>query len=285
MGVDVPGGWEAARLFCRIDLADLGRVEYRDFPLTESLSVAGVEVYVDNVDLACVSSQIAGLRLGHGDFAAIGSGPARALAANSPESEDPISRLSSYRDSCTSAVLGIQATVCPDEALADRCARLCSVRPEDLYLLVHPSTSIVGAVQVSARIIEQTVNKMIRVGFDLGTVVSARGFCAIAPPCGDELEAMGRINDCLLYGGKSFFEVHGKDDNIASLIGRLVTESSPDCGRLFKDLFLEAGKDFHKMDLDIHSPACVQIYNIDTGRVFSAGGIRTDMLVQSFFTA
>ena len=73
-GINVPGGWEASRLFCHIDLADLGRVEYRDFPLTENLSVAGVEVYVNNIDLACVASQIAGLRLGHGDFAAIGSG-------------------------------------------------------------------------------------------------------------------------------------------------------------------------------------------------------------------
>jgi methenyltetrahydromethanopterin cyclohydrolase len=157
------------------------------------------------------------------------------------------------------------------------------VLPENLYILVHPSASVVGAVQVSARIIEQTVNKMIRVGFDLGTVVSARGVCAIAPQCGDELDAMGRINDCLLYGGKSFFEVHGDDESIVKTIGRLVTESSPDCGRLFKDLFLEAGKDFHNMDLDIHSPACVQIYNIDSGRVFTAGGIRTDMLVKSFF--
>jgi len=283
MGIGVPGGWEAAKLFTRIDIADLGSVELKDFPLDDKLSVPGVEVFIDKVELACLLSQIAGLSVGGGEFAAIGSGPARALAANAKDSKDHCFDHSTYRDSGAPAVLGIQMTKLPDATLAADCARRCGVKPGELYLLVHPSASVVGAVQVSARIIEQTINKMMRVGFDLSRIVSARGYCAVSPLSYDELEAMGRINDCLLYGGASFFEVRCEDAEIESVIGKIVTESSRDYGRLFKDLFIEADKDFYKMDLDIHSPAQVQIYNVKTGHVFTAGAIRKDLLKKSFF--
>jgi methenyltetrahydromethanopterin cyclohydrolase len=283
MGIAVPGGWEAARLFTLIDIAGLGSVDYRDFPLDDQLSTSAVEVFIDRVDLACLSCQIAGLSLGGGEFAAIGSGPARALAARRTDSTDHCFDLTTYRDAGSPAVLGVQMPALPDDAFAARCAALCAVEPEDLYLLVHPSTALVGAVQVSARIVEQTINKMIRHGFDLSTIATARGYCAIAPLSDDELTAMGRINDCLLYGGASFFEVRASDEAIERIIPRLVTASSRDYGKLFKGLFIAADKDFYKMDLDIHSPAQVQIHNISTGRVFTAGGLRRDLLKQSFF--
>jgi methenyltetrahydromethanopterin cyclohydrolase len=290
MGIAVPGGWEAARLFTLIDIAGLGSVSYRDFPLDGQTSVSAVDVYVDKVELACLACQISGLSLTvdgkpGGEFAAIGSGPARTLAARQPGSDDHCFELTSYRDSGAPAVLGIQATTLPGTDLSAEAARRCGVEPGDLYLLVHPSTSLVGAVQVSARILEQTINKMICHGFDLSTIANARGYCAIAPLSDDELTAMGRINDCLLYGGASFFEVRSTDADIQRVIGKLVTESSRDYGRLFKDLFVEAGKNFYNMDLDIHSPAQVQIYNINSGRVFTAGGIRKDLLMRSFFTS
>ena len=283
MGIEVPGGWEAAKLFTRMDIADLGSVEYRDFPLDADLSVNAVEVCIDSVELACLACQIAGLSLGSGEFAAIGSGPGRALAARSPDSADHCFDLTSYRDTSPLCVLGVQTTRLPDEAFAESCARRCGVAPEDLYLLVHPSASLVGSVQVSARIVEQTINKMIRHGFDLKTIDNARGYCAVAPLWDDELKAMGSINDCLLYGGASFFEVRSTDAEIKRVLPSLVTESSKDYGRLFEDLFVAAEKDFYKMDLDIHSPAKVQIRNIPTGRVFTAGSIRRDLLKRSFF--
>jgi len=37
------------------------------------------------------------------------------------------------------------------------------------------------------------------------------------------------------------------------------------------------------MDLSIHSPAEVEIINLNTGNVFSAGAIRHDILKKSFF--
>lgn len=280
MGIDVPGGWEAAKLFTEIDMAYLGRMQYGTYELEGGLTVPTVEVYVDNPHLGCLLSQIAGLQLSDGEFAAIGSGPARALAVNE---NDHCFKYHSYRDLSNVAVLGVQMTVQPDVDFAELAAKECKVAPENLYLLVHPTTSIVASVQISARIIEQTINMMIKKGFDLDQIVFARGRCIIAPVVLDEIDAMGKTNDCLLYGGESDIWVKGDDETIAKHVPKLVTENAKDYGTPFKDLFVEAGCNFYNMDLDIHSPAKVQIYNMNTGNVFHAGKMRDDIMFKSLF--
>ena len=281
MGINVPGSWTAARLFTEINIGGLGSCGFKDFPLDDEISVPGVEVYVDNWELGCLCSQIAGLKLTDGEYAAIGSGPARALAA---AADDHCFELTAYRDTSKNAVLGLQMMQLPDEALADAAAGACGVKSEDLFLLVHPSTSITATVQVSARIVEQTINKMIRKQFDLSSIVTARGFCAVAPVTDDEDLAMGKINDSLLYGGKASFWVRLDDDReIMRVLPQLVTQSAKDYGKLFLDLFIAADRNFYNMDLDIHSPAMVQIYNTKTGNLFTAGTIRRDILKKSYF--
>lgn len=281
MGIGVTGGWEAARLFTEIDMAGLGRLYYRNHTLPSGIHVPAAEVYVDNPHLGCLLSQIAGWKLSEGEFAAIGSGPARALAV---VPEDHCFEKHPYRDKAEHAVLGLQMTELPDDNLAITAAQSCGVAPDHLYLLVHPSTCLAASVQVAARIIEQTINKMMKKSFDLDQIVFARGYALIAPICDDEVEAMGRINDSLLYGGFSSFQVRSSDEEIERVIGQLVTEHADDYGRPFKELFLEAGKNFYNMDLEIHSPAQVQIYNIESGRIFSAGSLREDIIQKSFFS-
>ena len=285
MGIGVPGSWEAARIFTEIDMASLGRCAYRDFPLDEQVSVAAVEVYVDNLELACMASQmaglqLAGLQLASGEFSAIASGPARALAR---AAGDTHIHLTEYRDSHHEAVLGVTAGSLPDEQFAAHAAEVCCVDPQHLYLLMHGYNCRVNAVQVSARIVEQTLNQMMLCSFPLDQLLSARGYCAVAPPAPDELQAMGWINDCLLYGGKAVFQVRSADEVIAEKIPLLVTEHAADYGRPFLELFEEAGRDFYAMDLAIHSPAMVQIINVASGSVFTAGSIRRDILKRNFF--
>ncbi|QRN86175.1 methenyltetrahydromethanopterin cyclohydrolase [Clostridia bacterium] len=280
MGINVPGGWEAARIFTEINMACLGTCNYHDYQLSETYSVPAVEVYCDNPLLGCLASQIAGYPLGSGDFAAIGSGPARAQAALK---EDHCFEYTDYRDHHHEVVIGVQANELPDEAMAEKVAADCKVKPENVYLLAHNTTCIVASVQVSARIMEQTINKMIAKGFDLNTIQFSRGLCVVAPVVFDDDDAMGKINDCLLYGGKSEFWVRWEDEKIEKILPQLVTEHSKDYGTLFKKLFLAAERDFYKMDLDIHSPAEVTIYNMNTGNVFHAGKIRKDLMIKSLF--
>lgn len=280
MGVNAKGGFEAGRLFAEISMADLGTCRLTDYTLPGDVSVMAVEVITSEPLLACLCSQIGGYPLSSGHFAAIGSGPGRAKAALDI---DHSFAFTTYRDTADVVIFGIQANEYPDEGMVAQVARDCRVRPEDVYFLAHKTSSVVASVQVSARILEQTINKMMKKGFDLNTLAYARGLCIVAPVDVDAEAAMGKINDCLLYGGRSEFWVNWEDEPIAEILPKLVTESSRDYGRLFRELFLEAERDFYKMDLDIHSPAAVQIVNMSTGRMFKAGRIREDLILQSLF--
>lgn len=282
MGTFEKGSFEAGKLFAEISMANLATCQLSSHLLHSGTSVMAVEVFTTEPILACLCSQIGGYPLSSGYFAAIGSGPARAKAALEI---DHSFHYTSYRDNSDEVVMGIQANQLPDEIMANQVAKDCQVSPENVYFLAHKTNSIVASIQVSARILEQTINKMMKKGFDLNTLESARGFCMVAPVDLDPEAAMGKINDCLLYGGRSEFWVKWEDDNIRKIIPQLVTESSKDYGRLFKDLFIEAERDFYKMDLDIHSPAAVQIINMNTGNLFKAGRIREDLIEKSFFNA
>jgi len=125
------------------------------------------------------------------------------------------------------------------------------------------------------------------VNFDLDQLPASHAYKLlvglVAPVDLNPEAAMGKINDALLYGGLAEFWVKWEDQKIEEILPKLVTEYSKDYGRLFKDLFIEADRDFYKMDLDIHSPASVQIVNMNTGRLFKAGGIREDLIKKSFF--
>ncbi len=280
MGIEVPGSWEAARLFTEIDMANLATCNYRNHQVDSDFSVPAVEIYADRLAEACIASQIAGWKLKNGDEEAIGSGPARALAA--AEGDFYLS-YTDYRDTHHQAVLGLQMTSLPTLELAQEVARQARVDESNLYLLVHPSRSLVASVQVAGRIIEQTIHQMIQKEFDVAQLVRARGWCVVAPVTDDETVSMGRINDSLLYGGEVEFWLRGDDAELEALVPRLVTESARDYGRLFLDLYEEAGRTYYAMDHQIHSPAKVQLFNMTTGRAFTAGRIRNDILRRSFF--
>jgi methenyltetrahydromethanopterin cyclohydrolase len=280
MGVEEKGSFEAGRLFAEITMADLATCHLKNYLLAGDISVMAVEVYTAEPILACLCSQIGGYPLSSGQFAAIGSGPGRAKAALEI---DHSFQYTDYRDTSDEVVFGIQANQFPDMGMADQVARDCRVNPENIYFMSHQTSSIVATIQVSARILEQTINKMVKKGFDLSTLEYARGFCLIAPLDLDPEGAMGKINDSLLYGGQSEFWVKWEDQKIEEILPQLVTESSKDYGRLFKDLFIESERDFYKMDLDIHSPASVQIVNMNSGRMFKAGRIRDDLIRKSYF--
>lgn len=280
MGVEQKGGFEAGQLFAEITMADLATCHLTNYVLPSDISVLAVEMYTAEPLLACLCSQIGGYPLSSGDFAAIGSGPGRAKAALDI---DHSFHFTDYRDNSDEVVFGIQANHFPDEDMVRQVERDCRVVPENIYFLAHKTSSIVASIQVSARILEQTINKMIRKGFDLSTLEYARGFCLVAPLDLDPEAAMGKINDSLLYGGRSEFWVKWDDHKIQEILPKLVTESSKDYGRLFRELFIDAGRDFYKMDLDIHSPASVQIVNMNSGKMFKAGRLREDLIKKSYF--
>jgi methenyltetrahydromethanopterin cyclohydrolase len=280
MGLNCRGSWEAGLLFTRVSLGDLAQVQLGRFRLNEEYSFSSVEVFVEQPLIACMASQIAGWKLGEGEYATIGSGPARAIAA---VESDQYFTMTPYREKNEEAVLCIQDIKYPDERISLSIAEACGVKPENVYLLVAPSTCIVTSMQVSARVIEQVCHKMFEKGFDAGQIVMARGNAPIAPVVRDETKTMGRINDALIYGSETEFWVDATDEAIAKVIHQLVSKtSSPNYGEPFGEIFEKAGKDFYYIDHDVHSIAKIQIHNVNTGRAFTAGEINYKALERSF---
>jgi methenyltetrahydromethanopterin cyclohydrolase len=282
MGLKVKGSNEAGVLFSRVTLGGMATVNLGTWNMKEDLSFSCVDVFVTEPLIACMASQIAGWQLGAGEFATIGSGPARAQAVIPT---DYYLNVTPYRDRNDEVALCIQDIRYPDDSIAIEVAKACKVSPENVYLLIAPSASIVSSIQIAARMIEVVCHKMNMKGFDVAKVINTHGRAPIGPLVRDEVKAMGRINDALLYGSEVEFWVEAEDAEISSVIEKLVSKtSSPYYPELFGDVFERAGRDFYKIDHDFHSVAKLRIHNVRSGKSFEAGEINYDVIRKSFLS-
>lgn len=280
MGINCKGSWEAGILFTRICMGDIGTVELGTFELNKDFTFASVEVYTDQPLVACMASQIAGWKLGEGEFATIGSGPARAIAH---VDSDWYFEMTDYREEHHEAVLCLQDVEFPTDEVALEVANACNVKPEDTYLLISDSSCIVASIQVSGRVLEQVTHKMLEKDFHANQVVMMRGTAPIAPIVKDEMKSMGRINDALIYGSDVEVWVDSTDEEIERVIKQLTGKwSSPRYGDLFEDVFEDAGRDFFFVDHDVHSVGRIHMHNVNTGKSFVAGEIHYEALEKSF---
>ena len=75
-------------------------------------------------------------------------------------------------------------------------------RTDRLTLLRRPHGEHAGTVQIVARSVETALHKLHELGFDLSSHVKGRLGIAPLPPVGDDdMAAIGRTNDAILYGG------------------------------------------------------------------------------------
>jgi methenyltetrahydromethanopterin cyclohydrolase len=277
-GVKVAGSFEAGRLFAEVCLGGLGQVRFCELDFKD-VSLPGVAITVSQPVLACMAAQYAGWAVkveddeGSDPYMAMGSGPARALYG-----AEPLFEQLAYRDQTDVAVLALESRTLPSAAVARWVAQKCRVSPQHLYLLIAPTASLVGSVQVAARVVETGLHKMLEVGFDIGTVLSGFGTCPLAPIAQDDLRAIGRTNDAVLYGGRAWYTVRTDDAHIEKFIERLPSSASRDYGIPFFDLFQRYGGDFYKIDPLLFSPAEVYVNNQTSGRTFHAGGLNLDMI-------
>jgi len=175
-------------------------------------------------------------------------------------------------------VLMLEGRSLPDEDVAAHVALKCGVDPEHLFLLIAPTASLVGSIQIAARSAETGMHKLAELGFDVRRVASAFGLCPLAPVAADDMRAIGRTNDAILYGAEVFFTVRAEDGALADLVPKLPSESSRDYGTPFYDLFRRYGGDFYRIDRMLFSPAEVTVNNLASGRTFRAGRIHAPLL-------
>ncbi|MFZ1429002.1 MAG: methenyltetrahydromethanopterin cyclohydrolase [Geminicoccaceae bacterium] len=280
-GIGAAGGIEAGRRIAEICMGGLGRVEigagspFAAWPFRVSVSAS------DPV-MACLASQYAGWSLAHGEgdgaYFAMASGPGRARAAK----EELFQELA-YTDSESfwgSFVLETDRRP-PDELIA-RVAGDCALAPSALTFILTPTTSLAGAVQITARVLEVAMHKVHALGFPLERVRDGLGAAPLPPPSPDFLTAMSRTNDTILFGGEVQLFVSGPEEEARALAAKLPSSASRDFGQPFGQIFKDAGFDFYKIDPMLFSPARVLITCLDSGRTFSEGAFAPDLLAQSF---
>lgn len=276
-GVKARGGLLAGVMLARVCLAGLADVSLVTGSV-DGYCLPIVQVTTDQPVQACIGSQYAGWQIQVGKYYANGSGPMRVAYGK----ESILDLLGPLAPS-TSAVGVLECRKAPDEAVIQYLSERCKVPPTQLRLLYAPTASLAGMVQVVARSVETALHKLLKLGFDLTTVVSGFGTVPLPPACANDLEAMGRTNDAILYGGQVTLYVVCPDEVILDYGPRIPSRSSADYGIPFVTLFEQNNRDFYRLDPLLFSPAEITFLNLATGHSFRYGEVNHAVLSTSFF--
>ncbi len=277
-GSAVPGGLNAGLLLSEICMGGLGDVDYATLNLGGE-SWPGVQVRTDHPAEACMASQYAGWVIQVDKYFAMGSGPLRAHARVEKELFEKLH----YAEQTTHGVLVLETRDLPTEAVAAWVARKAGLLPAQLTFVVAPTASIAGGTQISARILETGLHKMETLGFDVRHVVSGIGTAPIPTLARNDMRAIGRTNDCILYGGQAHYVIRAGDTELADLAAKLPATASRDYGIPFYDIFERYDKDFYKIDPLLFSPAEVWLTSATTGKSWHTGLVNTEVLKRSLY--
>jgi methenyltetrahydromethanopterin cyclohydrolase len=278
-GVQTDGGIGAGLALSRICMGGLGQVACTPVQIG-SQSYPGIIVWTDHPAIACMASQYAGWAISVGKFFAMGSGPLRAHARAERELFEKLN----YEEQADEGVLVMEGRSLPTDEVAAWVAEKARLDPSRLTFVVAPTASLAGGVQISARIIETGLHKMETLGFDIRRVVSALGTAPLPPVAKNDLRAIGRTNDCILYGGQARYTIRAGDVELEALAGQVPASASRDYGTPFYEIFQRYGGDFYKIDPLLFSPAEVWLTSTETGRTFHAGRLNPDILEASLYT-
>jgi len=234
-------------------------------------------VTTDRPAIACLAAQYAGWRVDHEGYFAMGSGPGRALIRAEALYDDL-----GWDERGGAAVLCLETRDAPPPPVAAFVAERAGVPPDALTLLTAPTASVTGSVQIAARVVETALHKLHELGFDVRRVVAGYGSCPLPPPAGDDMAALGRTNDAVLYGGQVHLTVQAGDE-LRELVERLPASASKDYGEPFGKVLKDAGYDFYAIDPLLFSPAQIRLTSLESGRSFEAGRVNLEVLERSFW--
>ena len=279
-GINLPGGLEAGRLISEICLGGLGSVALTHTNTSPQWPLS-VYVHTSNPVLACLGSQYAGWQLSHGEgkqaFYALGSGPGRAASLR-----EPLYKELAYEDKAERVCIVMEVDKNPPSELINTMAEQCGVKSENLTIILTPTKSLAGVVQVVARVLETALHKAHELKFPLERILDGAGSAPLCPPIPDFVQAMGRTNDAILFAGRVQLYVTGSDDDAKALANDLPSNTSKDYGKPFAKVFADAEYDFYKIDQMLFSPAQVSVTAVESGNSFFAGEVNLDLLKESF---
>ena len=280
-GVNAKGSIKGGELFTKVCLGGISDVGI-SIPgdLSDIMAMPAVKVKTDFPALSTLGSQKAGWKIDVNGYYAIGSGPAQTHKFK----DNKIYEITNYVEDSDVAVITLEADTLPNEDVAEFIANECGVSTENLTILVAPTSSLVGSIQISGRAIEVGVYKMFEIMyFDITKITYAAGITPITPVDPDSLKAMGKTNDAIIFGGRTYYYIEpSAGESLEELAKNLPSSASDNYGQSFIELFESAGRDFYKMPKDIFAPAQVIVNDMVTGEMFHTGFIDLKRLKKSF---
>ena len=272
-GIDTPGGYGAGRALAEICMGGLADVAYPPLLLGGD-TWPGVRVWTDHPAVSCMASQYAGWAIQVGKYFAMGSGPLRAHA----RVEQELFAKLRYAERAERGVLVLETRAAPTDAVAAWVGQKAGLAPSQLTFVVAPTASLAGGVQIAARMLETGLHKMDTLGFDVTKVVSGMGTAPLPPVAKNDLQAIGRTNDCILYGGQARYTVNADDAELSALVPKIPAAASKDYGTPFYEIFKRYDGDFYKIDPLLFSPAEVWLTSVGSGKTYHAGQVNPDVL-------
>ena len=275
-GINIEGSLEAGRRIAEICMGGLGVISLKASTIFKNCPTVINAISATPV-LACLGSQYAGWALQYEKFFSLGSGPARAIAQR-----EALFKELNYTDSAEKTVLVLETSSIPPTEIIEKVARDTNIQAENLTFILTPTTSLAGATQIVARVLEVALHKAHTLHFPLQAIISGTGSAPLPPMSADFMTMMGRTNDAILFGGFVQLNVHSSDAEAEKLARELPSNSSKDYGKTFAEVFKFYNMDFYQIDPLLFSPAKVNIINLATGNSFDGGALNEALLNQSF---
>nr|MDO8086197.1 methenyltetrahydromethanopterin cyclohydrolase [Candidatus Sigynarchaeum springense] len=291
--IDATGGnYVAGTKVGEICMGGLGNVELTSMRV-DDIYLPAVNVHTSNPVISCIASQYAGWQVKVKDeqsgksWKSMSSGPARARARVEKELFERIG----YADEAQCAVIVFETSTPPTAEVMDYVAKKCNVDPKDTSAVWAPTKSIVGSVQISARVVETAIHKVFEVSHQKGFKIedklrAGQGIAPIAPLAKDDLKAMGRTNDAILAGGNVNLTVDvpkEDEDKLWEVMASVPSSTAKGYGEPFYTAFKAVEFDFYKIDPGIFAPAVVIVNNVQTGKTKIFGKLDAGLLKKSFF--
>ncbi|MFX1377485.1 MAG: methenyltetrahydromethanopterin cyclohydrolase [Promethearchaeota archaeon] len=284
--------WIGGKLVGEICMGGLGTIEFSSYNL-ERYFIPSVNVYTSEPVISCMASQLAGWSVKlkkevekEGQikkkvvFQSLGSGPARAKSK-----VEKIFDALDYTDESNCAVIVFETPKLPNEEVMDLVARKCGVDSNETYAVCAPTASLVGSIQVAARIVETGIHKLHEIKFPINLICDGFGTAPIAPIAQDDLGAMGRTNDSINAAGLTYYNVKiekEKEVELFELLKKAPASTSSSYGKPFLETFKAADYNFYNIDPGLFAPAIYTVTNIITGKCITVGKINNELLKQSY---
>ena len=278
-GIECHGSMRAGLRVAEICMGGLGHITHTTLPHDQKglgLHV-GLHVTASHAVIACLGSQYAGWNLSTDDYYALASGPARAVA----QREDLFQDID-YQATSNDGTLVLEVSKPPPQELVSKAANDCNIKPHHLTFILTPTTSIVGTVQIVARVLEVALHKAHTVKFDMKQIIDGAAYAPLPPPSPDTITAMGRTNDAIIYGGIAHLFVDSSDSDAKHLAKVMPSSNARNYGKPFARIFKKFKGDFYAIDGSLFSPARVIVTSLKSGKSFEAGRINNKILAKSF---